>query len=54
MGFFPGRILIPLVLGATITDDTTSQSFSTDQAYDGPGQSAEWIAESTWSFANGA
>jgi hypothetical protein len=30
----------------TITDDTTNQSYTTDQNYTGPGNSAEWIVES--------
>lgn len=29
----------------TITDNTTGQSYTTTQAYSGPGQSAEWITE---------
>ncbi len=29
----------------TLTDDTTGESFTTTQAYDGPGSSAEWIVE---------
>jgi hypothetical protein len=29
----------------TLTDDSTGQSFSTDQTYAGPGTSAEWIVE---------
>jgi len=28
-----------------VTDDTTDQSFSTEQSYDGPGSYAEWIVE---------
>ncbi len=29
----------------TVTDDTTGQTFTTDQSYSGPAQSAEWIVE---------
>ncbi|MGC8635325.1 MAG: G1 family glutamic endopeptidase [Candidatus Limnocylindrales bacterium] len=29
----------------TVADDTTGQSFTTDQTYTGPGTSAEWIVE---------
>jgi hypothetical protein len=29
----------------TLTDNTTHQSFTTDQSYTGPGTSAEWIVE---------
>jgi hypothetical protein len=31
--------------GITLEDDSTGQSFTTDQTYDGPLQSAEWIVE---------
>ncbi len=36
-----------------LTDDTTGQTFSTDQTYTGPGTSAEWVVEAP-SFSDGS
>jgi Peptidase A4 family/Putative Ig domain len=37
----------------TVTDDTTGQTFTTDQSYSGPAQSAEWIVEAPTLIAAG-
>lgn len=36
-----------------ITDDTTGQSYSTEEDYSGPGQTAEWVTEDTGITQNG-
>jgi hypothetical protein len=39
--------------GITLTDDTDGQSFTTDQTYEGPGPTAEWIVEAPTNTTTG-